>query len=124
MLSCLSLFELLALGGDLPEDWRHLTRTMPDEHPLLFRWLEFARVTPPELARHFWIPLEWRGIQRELVVVPWSGSTTTIVTCQRLVIPAADLAYFRLYRTVGGRPHPEPLQADHPHFHPELRKAG
>lgn len=121
----LSLLELLALGDDLPADWRSLTRAMPDERPLLFRWLEYTRVTPLELALHFFIPLEWHATQGELVVMRWSGyDFGQQVKAERQVVPGHILPYFRLYHLVQGMRIPQPLQVDHPHFHPELRQAG
>lgn len=120
----LSLLELLALGDDLPPDWRDLTHQQPDEQPLLFRWVEFVRVPPQALVLHFLVPLEWRDVKRELVVVPWSGNSATHGANEQLVIPGLILPYFRLYRTVEGQALPRPLQMVHPHLNLDLRKAG
>lgn len=120
----LSMLELLGLGHELPEDWRQLILGSPDEHPLLFRWLEFVHLPPPDLTSHFLVPLEWHATTTHLVVVPWAGSVSNGVQPERHVINAGLLRYFRLYREVPGVRVPQPLQMAHHHVQPGMRRAG
>ncbi len=110
------------MGVDLPPDWRELTKREPDEFPLLFRWVEFARIPPEDLNLPFLVPLEWRSTRRELVVVPWPKSPLSHGRCERRTIPSWILPAFRLYRVVPGRRIPEPLQMGHPNVTAELLK--
>lgn len=123
-MSSLSFLELLALGDDLPVDWRSLIPGHSEERPLLFRWLEFCRIPPEELALHFLIPMDWRTSRRELVVVDWLADPVSHGDRTQRVIPADMLPYFRIYRLVPGQRIPQPVQVDHSHFHPELRRVG
>lgn len=124
----LSLLELLALGNYMPREWCDLAHGLrdgqPDVFPLLFRWLEFVQAPPRELVLHFLVPLEWRDIRHELVVMPWSGNADTYGAGHQLVISGVDLAYFRLYQVVPGLRLPQPLQTGHPHLKLGLRQAG
>lgn len=118
----MSLLEFIGLGDDLPPNWRGLTKSEPDEFPLLFRWVEFVRIPPEDLNLHFLVPLEWRSARRELVVVPWPESSLSHGRCERRTIPGWILPVFRLYRVIPGRRIPEPLQMGHSNVMAELLK--